>query len=154
MLEFLGRKMAYEMSKEERRIAKLLRNKLKDGFPDFSEHHRVLTRNVEGGFSVSYNLTRPSLERGKVSGISLQTRGDVGYVLFISIEGERRNNGLGGKLLEITEDFLRGMNVREIRLTPSGHYTNEEGERKPKEEWFAKRGYEDFKDSEVKKILV
>ena len=121
------------------------------GFSLFDDSHRILCATLETGYSISYRTREKQTDLTQTR-VDLNIKNQIGYLIHIFIEKDKRGGGHGTSLYNCIESFFIEQECERIILTPSG--TMSDG--REKSEWWRNRGFQ-FREknpNEMEKMLV
>ena len=116
-------------------------------FTLYDSSHKVLVRDISGGFWIGYRTTASNQTQGTTHFDVNVIRG-VFFILSIELDQEHRGKGHGAALYKLLEQMARRLNCHQVQMTPSGRTPSGES----RESYLLRRGYEKF-GAEVIKVI-
>jgi GNAT superfamily N-acetyltransferase len=143
------------MKTDLERIKKVVTITLREDFPLFQEDHEVLITHGSEGICIGYRTSPLRSQAMEPTSFDVHVIGNIGYLLNIVLDKNKRGEGSGGALYSAIERFCREIGCSRVRMYPSGGPPTEETRR----DYLKRRGYDNVSgnesdEGEVEKILT
>jgi len=115
--------------------------------PLFKPEHRVLTREISGGWWIGYRTTGSNHPQ-ETTHFDVNILKDTFFVLHIAVEKEERGKGHGDALYKVLEEIARETKCKKVQMTASGQTPSGES----RQDYLLRRGYKKFGIEVVKEF--
>ena len=119
------------------------------GWPLYQEDHKVLAREISGGWWLGYQSVQSELHF-RYEYFDVNIIRDIFYVLDIGIRKRFRGKGYGAALYKVLEAIAQDCQCKHVQMTPSGWTPSGE----TRKDYLLKRGYQKYGVEVIKPLAT